>query len=233
MLAPHQEVVLRRLRGEREAECRIVGQIGGQSGVYVYGVAFLDPTVDLWGITFPPLEESEDTVGRALLECVACRNREVVHLDTMELEVFSIGQKISWHCKSCREVTTWRQAEHEPRTERTLRDDESAAVPVSPPVSAPNSRTTNERKYLRIACQMSVCVRQGGFQDEVATTCDISRGGFSFISPGHYHPGSYIQVAVPYSPSAANIFVAARVVYSTELKSEKLFKHGVMYSKGG
>src|SRR5215471_20684341 len=49
-LAPEQEVVLRRLDTQKEAEVRVIGQIGAQDDVYTYGVAFLDPHIDLWNI---------------------------------------------------------------------------------------------------------------------------------------------------------------------------------------
>lgn len=44
-----------------------------------------------------------------------------------------------------------------------------------------------------------------------------------------YPEGSMIEVAVPYSPKAANIFVPAWIVYSKELSRGDIFRHGLSY----
>jgi hypothetical protein len=218
MLAPDHRVVIRHLSTGKESECRVVGQLGGQSGGYIYGVALLDPTLNLWGIGFPPLAESEKAVGRALLQCEGCGNPEVVYLDELEVEVFTANRSISRPCGSCQRATLWSAAYRE-----TARDGGRPPVPSSGP------RASNERKQTRVTTKLTACIRQAGFDDDVVATENISRGGLCFRSRRLYHPGSLIQVAVPYSSGAANIFVSARVVYAVEIPSEGLSKHGATY----
>ena len=215
MLEPDSKVIIRHLATGQGAECRVVGQIGGQSGGYLYGVALLDPAINLWGIGFPPLAESEKAVGRVLLRCQDCRNSEVVYLDELEVEVFTANRCISHLCGSCRRTTLWKEE----------------GVLESPPGPASGPRTSNERKQARVSTELTACIRQAGFDDEVVITENISRGGLCFNSHRLYHPGSLIQVAVPYSSGAGNIFVPARVVYAAEIQSEGLTKHGAAYIK--
>src|SRR3970040_2602560 len=59
-LAPDQELTLRNLENHREAEIRVIGQIGTSERGEVYGVAFTHDDANLWDIEFPPLSESED-----------------------------------------------------------------------------------------------------------------------------------------------------------------------------
>ena len=80
-----------------------------------------------------------------------------------------------------------------------------------------------------MAVEMPVCIRQPGSEDHVETTVDVSRGGLRFASRRVYLPGTYVQVAVPYSPAALNVFLDARVVHGTKLPSRELYRYGVKY----
>jgi hypothetical protein len=48
-LKPGQEIVIRRT-DSREARCRVVGLFGRQSKELIYGIAFIEPEVDLWDL---------------------------------------------------------------------------------------------------------------------------------------------------------------------------------------
>ena len=72
-----------------------------------------------------------------------------------------------------------------------------------------------------------------GVDDELAVCEDISPVGMCFRSKRRYDSNSAIQVAVPYSPDSANIFLPARVIYSEEMPKAGLFRHGTEYSKVG
>src|SRR5438552_15282537 len=52
-MSAEQELILRRLDTNKEAEVRVVGNLGAQGKTYTYGVAFLKPETDLWDIPFP------------------------------------------------------------------------------------------------------------------------------------------------------------------------------------
>src|ERR1700761_8239979 len=47
-LIAEQELHLRSLESNREAEVRVVGEIGTEGNAHTYGVAFIDPTIDFW-----------------------------------------------------------------------------------------------------------------------------------------------------------------------------------------
>ena len=109
-LAPQQEVTIRCLTTGLEADARVVGQIANQGQVYHYGVKFLDDKSNIWGVEFPPRSESAGAAGGALLECIGCKNRELLYLDEIELEVLETNGQVSHVCKRCRDVTLWKRA---------------------------------------------------------------------------------------------------------------------------
>src|SRR5436853_7569978 len=52
-LSAEQELILSRLDTNKEAEVRVLGNLGAQGKIYTYGVAFLRPETELWDIPFP------------------------------------------------------------------------------------------------------------------------------------------------------------------------------------
>jgi hypothetical protein len=215
-LAPKQELVIRRPGTEKKAEVRVIRKIGGQSDEYVYGVMLLDPSANLWNIEFPPMAESEKAVARTLLECGRCESRGVTYLSEIEFKAFVSNQGISRFCKACGASTTWKQA---------LREDLSKTE-LHP---TPKLRTEDRRKEARSKVNLTACIRQPELDEEVVACEDISHGGLCFRSRNRYPQGARIQLAVPYSPRAANVFVPAWIVYSKELPRGDSFKHGIAY----
>ena len=57
--SPDERLTLRLPSLAKEAEIRLVGQIGGKPGRYVYGVTFVDPNPDFWPMEFPPPDPFE------------------------------------------------------------------------------------------------------------------------------------------------------------------------------
>ena len=49
-LKPQQEIVIARQNSSAKATCRVAYERGGQEHGHLYGVAFVDPAVDLWGV---------------------------------------------------------------------------------------------------------------------------------------------------------------------------------------
>jgi len=86
---------------------------------------------------------------------------------------------------------------------------------------------------MRLHTRLTACVRQAGSDDELAVCEDISPLGMCFRSKRRYESGAVIEVAVPYSPDAANIFLPATVVYSEQLPKAGLFRHGTEYRRVG
>src|SRR6266852_7402762 len=84
VLSAEQELILRRLDTDKEAEVRIVGQLGSHGESHTYGVAFLDPEMDFWGVQFPSMMEAEEEGSRVLLQCGGCSAREMVQQSDLE-----------------------------------------------------------------------------------------------------------------------------------------------------
>lgn len=245
-LGPDLELILRRPGTKKEALVRVVGQIGGQHDGYIYGLALMDQNVNLWNIYFPTLTEGQSAVGRALLECGRCRNREIVYMDEVEAEVYEANLCLQRSCSQCGHSSIWKPvpaelvedvqipASTEPGAdgqEGAADSDSGDGAAVEAPPAEPIPPVVSRRKNLRIKSNMPACIRQPGFDEEVVTCEDVSRGGLCFKSPKRYFLGSRIEVAIPYAAGAANIFVPARIVYTQELTKESLYKYGVSYLK--
>ena len=234
-LAPEQQIHVKRqapTESHRAGSARIVGQFGRQKEGFLYGIEILDDDNDLWGIEFPPVAESTEAVARMLLECTYCKSREVAYLNELELRGFESNRGIARHCKSCGVPSIWTQAPHEDekklaaRAARGRRSGDGAAGP-------PAGGEQRERSRMRLKTRLTACIRQAGADDELAVCEDISPIGMCFRSKRRYDSGAPIDVAVPYSPDAANIFLPARIVYSEELPKAGLFRHGTEYRKIG
>ncbi len=77
-LSAEQEVIIRSVDSGKEVEVRVVGQLAAAGDNYIYGVAFLDPELNFWGLDFAELTEAERQANRALLECSNCKTREMM-----------------------------------------------------------------------------------------------------------------------------------------------------------
>ena len=235
-LVPEQELIVRRLDTNNETEVRVVGPIGSQADNFTYGVAFLDPGINFWGVEFPHLTESEIQATRALLECSSCKRRETVDHSDLEADVFAINQGIVRFCKSCGYSTLWKQASGGPVDAATSPESAKNEEPSSAPAPTPAPQKLavpleNRRKYVRTKVNCKACIRQAGHTLDVVTCEDMSRGGLRFKSRKRYFQGSTIEVAAPYTPGSNSIFVHARIAYVQELPEEKLFRCGLEYLK--
>ena len=226
-LVPGLHLTIRTSNGESSAV--LLGQIGGQSGVHVYGIAFLEQSVNLWAIRFPPLAESESGLVRLLLACSVCKASEVVHLNELETDVFEGSQNLPRSCSQCNTWTIWVQIPSE------LPAELSGAQPKILPESsvALVNEASKKRKHVRVKVDMNAYIRHAGFEDEIVKVNDVSRGGFSFVSSKEYIEGSRIEVSVPYSGGKANIFVAARIIRVQGLAGKEQTRYGARYIQAG
>ncbi len=132
-LSPEQELVLRCPDRNLEAEIRIVGQVGAQSGVYTYGVAFLDPRINFWAIEFPPVSPAEIAAGLLSLVCSSCNTLEKIDDTGIESDVCATNKGVIRFCKRCGCSTLWKEA-------TSVTDDQSLAPPALPsPAAAASS----------------------------------------------------------------------------------------------
>lgn len=234
-LSAEQQIHLRRQapsEKHREGRVRVVGQFGRQKDGYLYGVEIIDGETDLWGIEFPAIADSTAAVARMLLECGYCRSREVAYLNDLELRGFETNRGIARHCKTCQVPSIWMQAPHEDEKKIAARAARSRRLGDGAG-NVPDGGEQRERARLRLKTRLTACIRQTGADDELAVCEDISPIGMCFRSKRRYEGGAAVDVAVPYSPDAANIFLPAKIVYSEELPKAGLFRHGTEYRKVG
>lgn len=226
VLNPGQEIMIRRFResAPREAACKVIGRTGTQGELNIFSVTFLKNEVGFWDIYFPPIDANPEVAGRALLNCKTCGTRKIVHLSPVDLKAFGDNRQVSMPCDKCKKSTIWVAAQGD--TAKHLDLMPANADRLAP---TPSSRGENRRRHRRVAAEVAVCIRESGLDDDMAVTSDISRSGLCFISSRRHQAGAYIQVAVPYSPTAANIFVEARVMHVSAVPSESRYRHGIMY----
>jgi PilZ domain len=243
-LSAEQELILRRLDTNKEAEVRVVGNLGAHGKIYTYGVAFLNPETDLWEMQFPSMTDSEKEASHVLLQCSACKAREMVQQSDLESDVLLVNEGIVRTCKSCGSSTFWRRpiddaGEELPPVEAALAEAENKEEPAKavPPASLDAqtgaqsaARNENRRKHVRTKVSFQACVRSFTFGDDIVLCEDMSRGGLRFRSRKEYIVKTEVEVAVPYSPGAPAIFVRAQIVHVAELKEERKFRCGLCYA---
>jgi hypothetical protein len=221
-LAPGQKIHLQRIGSGEEAVGRVVGQTGVRSEHNLYGIEVLNQSDNFWGIRFPrqwgsrfpQQKELEESHSRALLKCAACQTCHVTSLNEVELSVFQITHRLTRMCDVCSTSTVW----------EAVPDKALAQEPLA------TGKIADKRKYGRINMKTVACVGPLGPKADIVDVVNISRGGICFRSAQTYREDSWIQVAVPYTQGAANIFVAGCVVRSRKISND-LTEYAVEYVK--
>ncbi len=312
--APDEVLTLRLPGSSKEAEIRLIGQIGGEAGRYVYGVAFVDPELEFWPMEFPPPEPDEPARHTMTLECSFCQSRLSVQPSDIEEDVYKVNGNVLRYCEQCGSSTPWKlavgaaapapmrapdasrnsvlgnffsagqalprsnvahsfsasllaapssdsreaarppaQAQFEPAYSGSFEPDiaTTAAVlepePFAAPSAAPAERTgqpapqptdasgrrVNRRKHLRIRVSFNACVRHPAHADEIVECENVSRGGLCFHSRRQYAVDTLIEIAAPYSPGEAALFVPAQIRRVEALSGGQVFRYGIAYTKPG
>jgi hypothetical protein len=213
-LPPGQKLRLIRTGNAEEVSGRVVGQTGMRPEGNLFGVEVLNASENFWGIRFPQQKDLEHGAGRTLLKCPACEHTEEVALNEVELSVFQITHHLTRKCPTCAATGLW---EGVPETS------------VSANGSTPG-KPAEKRRYARISMKTHACVGQPGPNADIVEVVNVSRGGVCFHSSRNYARDSWVQVAVPYTPGAANIFVSGRIVRSRKL-GDSATEYGVEYVK--
>jgi len=235
-LAPQSVLIVRSVETNQEAAVRVIDRVAGTPEGFTYGVAFLDPGVNFWNVEFAPQPEAEAGAKSMLFECTSCHEREAVHPNDVELDVYAINKSVSRFCANCGTPTSWKEVsgaiEAKPSSPAAKKDDtKKGDATKEPPTEAPPAhRQENRRKDVRARVNFSACIRDSGAEEIVACE-NLSRGGFCFRSSKRYAEKSMIEVALPYSPGEPAIFFKARIVWVVELTAEKLFRCGAAYVK--
>ena len=223
-LAPQSVLIIRCAETNKEAAVRVIDKVAGTPEGYTYGVAFLDPRIDLWDMEFAPDFQADATTK--ILECISCQERAPINLNEVELDVYAINKTLSRYCANCGEATSWREVSSETDTKAASR-----VTKTEPKAEAtPALRQENRRKDVRAKVNFSACIRESG-SEQIVTCENLSRGGFCFKSAQRYAEESIVEVALPYSVGEPAIFFKAKIVWVLELTGEKLFRCGAAYMK--
>jgi PilZ domain len=230
-LAIEQELVLVRAESNKETEIRVVGQIGSADGSYTYGVAFLNPHVNFWGVEFPPAKGTAASRESMEFQCTVCGCREAIGSGALELDIHAIHGGILRDCKRCQTSTLWTQSvadgtDSAPPPEAKPTTSEPPPAPEASPSPVPFK---NRRKHQRVRVNFTACVRNPGSEDRLVLCENVSRGGLCFKSSQRYYETSRIEVAAPYSPGSPCILVPAQIVHVQELPEEGMFRCGVQF----
>lgn len=225
-----QTVRITNLMGRRSSDFRVVGPVSpfSQQGGE-YGVEYLQPGQDIWGIQFPPLRDGEVEKSNALLECRKCGQVKLLPVSLVEVEVLETSGVLSRHCESCGATSQWSHTQ------------KRHAIPEPPePANEMHGTTVSRsvtggerRRFRRVALQLPVriCDYEGGV--EITRSENISKGGFCFASETQYQPGQGIMVTCPYHSAGENIEVRARVVNCIETKGNPRKVYGVQFLESG
>jgi len=199
--------VINLMRGEKRVDARVVGQVGLLKDEQLYGIQFLDPAPDFWGITFGAGQQ--EAAGRVVLECGACTLQMVLPLAEIEMLVFESTKVVAHDCMRCGRQTLWMEPAilGEPDL-LTGADAFNQGFEVRPM----RSTSINDRRHQRVSMRNTkACIRRPGFSDDVVDVVDLSRGGVHFLSHIDYYRNTIVEVAVPYTVGAANVYVPAEV----------------------
>jgi PilZ domain len=221
-----QTVRIVNLVSRRSTDFRVMGPVSpfsDQGGEY--GVEYLRPMEDIWGIQFPPLRDGESEKSNALLECRKCGQVSLVPVSLVEVEVLETSGILTRHCETCGATSQWSH------TRKQISMPEPPGVPGEVPGKAlsPPARENERRRFRRVSLQLPVriCDYDGGV--EVTRSENISKGGFCFVSEKGYQLGQGIMVTCPYNSTGENIEVRARVVSCSETKGNSRKVYGVQF----
>jgi hypothetical protein len=230
-LSPELELLIRLQDSDKETEIRVIGQIGVQSELYVYGVAFLEPHIDFWRHEFTCLTELESQAPHLTLECSRCGSRESIEHNDLEADVYAFNQSVVRHCKECASSTVWKVSATQINKISEPVQRHASSLSTSAPQPTPASIPENKRKHRRTKVDLAACIRRPGFEDEVVVCEDMSRGGVRFKSSRVYFVDTTIEIAVPYSRGSSSIFVPAQITHVQQMTKRKLFLCGVSFTK--
>jgi len=229
-LIPEQELILRAVALQREAEVRVVGEIAKQGEVYTYGVAFVDEALDFWQREFPPVPVWDQRPEVLVLECVGCEGAEEIKNGDFEYDICAIHGGLVRYCEECAYLTVWKQTQdampvrvkrkeiQEIKEVKEVRERPRAEGVAAPKeefvLLADAMEGTERRARVRAKVDFFACVVSAEFGEDVVTCVDMSKGGVSFRTKKEYAKEMRVTIAVPYAPEAKEvpaIFVKGRV----------------------
>jgi hypothetical protein len=215
------------LINRRAADFRVVGPTEPYSEERgEYGVATLNPEINVWGIQFPPPSESEVAAPKALVECRRCHTVALLRLTLVEVEVLESAGIFSRLCEKCGQPTPWGHAEQQVAIESPPGEEEMFRAARTEAATSKAKR----RQHRRVALQLPTLVRDYYGGAEITKTENVSMGGFCFTSEKTYQLGEAVMVICPYDPAAGqSIEVRSKIARRQEIKGTHKRIYGVRY----
>ena len=215
-----QTIKIRRIGVKKEALARVVEYYKNNvSGARVFGVALTDTQVNLWDIVFPQPAGLDKAVLRALLRCVACGRLEVSYLNEFESDLFLNHNSVARLCAQCNGWTTWTR----PYGDFPAKPED----PVESRIS--DSRMRSQRAHERLRTETVGCIRHPTLVNEVVMVSNLARGGLNFYSVNQYPEGAHIEMAIPYTSRAPNIYSLVKIVGAGKRKDGSLTEYRAVY----
>jgi hypothetical protein len=223
-LAPESELIVRNPATNQEALARVVDLVRDEVYVRVYGIAFVNESVNLWQSECAEMRPNKPIV----MECSRCHEVHATLLGDIELEILESKQSLTRHCECSNSSTLWRQTGRtvtETSVEEPKPTDRKRQSPALDELA--ERAAAERRRQKRTPMKTSAYIRRYG-GEEIVECEDVSRGGFRFKSRQAYPVGSLIQAAVLYTKGSGDIFVAGRIAYQQKLDGG-FYRHGVAY----
>jgi hypothetical protein len=142
-------------------------------------------------------------VGHCLPPGGVARGRlEVSHLNEFEAHVFLNHRSVARLCGHCGGWTTWTRP--------------YGGIPSGSDASASGEDAELEsllnRPDQRFRTETVGCVRNLSLGSEVVLVSRLARDGVNFFSSNHYAEGASMEMAIPYTSKAPNVFSLVRIV---------------------
>lgn len=216
-----QTIKIRRVGVNKEAVAQVIGNYKDHgSNSRVFGIALKDSNADFWDIVFPATADLDKAVLRALLRCVACGRLEVSYLNEFESDLFLNHHSVPRLCGQCGGWTTWIRPYGQIPVNHHDGAEESGV---------PDPAAQNHRSHERLRTETVGCIRNSALGNDVVLVSDLARGGLSFFSVNLYPEGSSIEMAIPYTSKAPNIFSLVRIVGARKGKERNLTEYRATY----
>jgi len=215
-------MVLQQQASKREVAVRVVGEIGEQGETHIYGVTFMDKSLEFWQEEFPELAPWQERPGVLVLECGGCKGVAQIETGDYEYDICAIHGGLVRFCDKCRMLQVWKHLPDGLPTEQSGKKaaEDSPAEPA------------DRRGHARTKVKYFGCVRSEEFGEEIVMCLDMSQGGVSFHCRNAYAKGTSVRMAVPYAPEAKGspvLFVRGSVTYMKEIPGEEVYRCGVQF----
>lgn len=225
-LQPEARVTIVNRQSAMSCPFRVVVRTGKSlGGGPEWGVECLEPDVNFWGINFPEKAKapSDQEEVDALVECAACRCRELAQLTLEEYRSIVSEGSVRRDCPECGGMTEWKFGfvdEGEPEE----------AVPVQPSTAAPAAPLppgAERRRAKRLTIKLPVRIRLQDGSEEVARTENLSKTGVCFTSSLMISPQDRLFLTVGYTLGSSEGEIAGRLVWRREIEGGGKAFYGV------